>query len=159
MNFPHLGTLIPAVALALATSAGLPGTAQAQEAPAMGTMHVTKTPTCGCCGAWVDLAREHGFEVEVTDTADYAGMKAAAEVPEALWSCHTAEIEGYVVEGHVPFAAIDRLLSERPQIEGISAPGMPAGSPGMGDDPNAVYDVIAWGGAAGDGAVFHTVGR
>lgn len=123
------------------------------------TLHVTKTPTCGCCAAWVDLAREEGFEVEVTETRDYVGMKHVAEVPEDLWSCHTAEIEGYTVEGHVPFAALRKLLDERPQITGISVPGMPAGSPGMGDDPEARFDVIAFGGSAGEGEVFHEAGR
>lgn len=123
------------------------------------TLHVTKTPTCGCCAAWVDLAREEGFEVEVTETRDYVGMKRAAEVPDDLWSCHTAEIEGYTVEGHVPFAALRKLLDERPQIKGISVPGMPAGSPGMGDDPDARFDVIAFGGSAGEGEVFHEAGR
>ncbi|WP_375260614.1 DUF411 domain-containing protein [Palleronia sp.] len=123
------------------------------------TLHVTKTPTCGCCAAWVDLAREEGFEVEVTETRDYVGMKRAAGVPADLWSCHTAEIEGYTVEGHVPFAALRKLLDERPQIDGLSVPGMPAGSPGMGDDPEAKFDVIAFGGAAGEGEVFHEAGR
>jgi hypothetical protein len=152
--------LVPVAALALATGIGLGGHAHAEPAAeTAGAMHVTKTPTCGCCGAWVELAREHGFDVEVTDTTDYVGTKMSADVPEGLWSCHTAEIEGYVVEGHVPFAAIDRLLSERPDIEGISVPGMPAGSPGMGYHPSAVYDVIAWGGTAEGGAVFYTAGK
>lgn len=159
MKLASLGSLTSAAALALVTSAGLPGMVHAQEAPELGTMHVTKTPTCGCCGAWVDLAREHGFDVEVTDTIDYAGMKQAAGVPAELWACHTAEIGGYVVEGHVPFAALDKLLTERPDVAGISVPGMPAGSPGMGYDARAVYDVIAWGGAAGDGAVYDTAGE
>ena len=153
-----LVALFPAAVLTLATGTGLDGRVHAEPAAA-GTMQVTKTPTCGCCAAWVNLAREHGFAVEVTDTADYVGMTHAAEVPADLWACHTAEIDGYVVEGHVPFAAIDRLLAERPGIEGISVPGMPAGSPGMGYDARAVYDVIAWGGSADDGAVFYTAGQ
>ncbi len=155
-----LKALLPAAALVFVTAAGLPQDGHAEpSATSAGTMHVTKTPTCGCCGAWVDLAREHGFDVEVTDTVDYAGMKQAADVPADLWACHTATIDGYVVEGHVPFAAIDKLLSERPDIEGISVPGMPSGSPGMGLDPAAVYDVIAFGGRAGDGEVFYTAGE
>jgi hypothetical protein len=121
-------------------------------------LHITLTPTCGCCGAWAELAEARGFEVEITATEDYVGMKEAGDVPEALWSCHTASIGGYTVEGHVPFEAIDRLLEERPEITGISVPGMPVGSPGMGEDPNASYEVIAFGGAAGDGALFHRVG-
>lgn len=152
--------LLPAAALALVTATGLPVHAEGDTShPRAETMHVTKTPTCGCCAAWVDLAREHGFDVEVTDTVDYVGMKEAADVPAELWACHTARIEGYTIEGHVPFAAIDKLLSERPDIGGISVPGMPAGSPGMGHDPAAVYDVIAWGGTAGEGTVFYTAGQ
>ena len=122
------------------------------------TMHVVKTPTCGCCGAWVELARREGYDVEVTDTTDYVGMKEAASVPEDVWSCHTTRIGGYTVEGHVPFAAVAKLLAERPDIEGIAVPGMPAGSPGMGDDPAARYDVIAYGGTAGEGEVFFRAG-
>lgn len=145
------------------TRIGAFATALAFASPAVAevahTLHVTKTPTCGCCAAWVDLAREEGFEVKVTETRDYVGMKHAAGVPDELWSCHTAEIEGYTVEGHVPFDALRKLLDERPQIEGISVPGMPAGSPGMGDDPEARFDVIAFGGSAGDGEVFHEAGR
>ena len=80
-------------------------------------------------------------------------------MPEALWSCHTAEIEGYTVEGHGPFAAIDRLLAERPDVEGLAVPGMPVGSPGMGTDPDARYDVVAFGGEAGSGTVFGRVGE
>ena len=79
-------------------------------------------------------------------------------MPEALWSCHTARIDGYVIEGHVPFDALARLLETRPDVLGIAVPGMPAGSPGMGDDPAARYDVIAWGNEAGDGTLFQKVG-
>ncbi|MGB3471435.1 MAG: DUF411 domain-containing protein [Erythrobacter sp.] len=123
-----------------------------------GTLHVAKDPTCGCCGAWVALAREEGFDVETTDTDDIAGAKLDAGVPEALWSCHTATIDGYVIEGHVPFAAIAKLLEARPDVAGIAVPGMPFGSPGMGDDPDARYDVIAFGGTAGEGTVFYRAG-
>ena len=148
----HRLTRIGAIAAALAFATPV-------AAEVAHTLHVTKTPTCGCCAAWVDLAREEGFEVEVTETRDYVGMKHAADVPANLWSCHTAEVAGYTVEGHVPFDAIRKLLDERPRIEGISVPGMPAGSPGMGTDPEARFDVIAFGGAAGEGEVFFRAGR
>ena len=127
---------------------------QAAALDAPQTLQVTKTPTCGCCDDWVAFARHQGLEVEVTETDDYAGMKQTASVPESLWSCHTARIGGYVVEGHVPFAAIERLLAEQPDIAGISVPGMPAGSPGMGGGADALVPVIAWGGMAADGAPF-----
>lgn len=124
-----------------------------------GIMHVTKSPTCGCCGAWVSLAEEEGFEVEVTDTVDVATAKLEGDVPGDMWACHTATIDGYVVEGHVPFGALRKLLSERPDVRGIAVPGMPYGSPGMGDDPSARYDVFAFGGKAGDGEVFYRAGE
>ncbi len=149
-----LAALTIAAGLALAPPA-LAGTDAAQA----DALHVTLTPTCGCCGAWAELAEAHGFEVEITVTEDHNAMKAAGDVPDDLWSCHTAAIGGYTIEGHVPFEAIDRLLEERPDITGIAVPGMPAGSSGMGADPHASYDVIAFGGAAGDGAVFERVGE
>lgn len=123
-----------------------------------GTMHVTKSPTCGCCSAWVALAREEGYDIEVTDTADVTSVKLDNDVPGAMWACHTAMIDGYVVEGHVPFAALTKLLDERPDITGIAVPGMPGGSPGMGNDPTARYDVLAFGEDAGDGEVFFQAG-
>lgn len=124
-----------------------------------GTMHVTKSPTCGCCGAWVALAREEGYDIEVTDMTDVTSAKLDNDVPGSMWACHTAMIGGYVVEGHVPFAALAKLLDERPDINGIAVPGMPFGSPGMGDDPTAKYDVLAFGGAAGDGEIFYQAGQ
>jgi len=123
-----------------------------------GTMHVTKSPTCGCCGAWVALAREEGYDIEVTDTTDVTSVKLDNDVPGTMWACHTAMIDGYVVEGHVPFAALTKLLDERPDITGIAVPGMPGGSPGMGNDPTARYDVLAFGGDAGEGEVFYQAG-
>ena len=114
-------------------------------------MVVYKTPTCGCCRAWVDHVKAAGFEVEVQDMVDVSPVKNEHGVPQHLGSCHTALVDGYVIEGHVPADVIRRLLSERPQVAGIAVPGMPAGSPGMemGDrkDP---YDIIAF---ARDGKV------
>ncbi|MGR3436226.1 MAG: DUF411 domain-containing protein [Shimia sp.] len=121
-------------------------------------MTVTKSPTCGCCTAWADLARQAGYAVETVDVDDVSPLKTRLGVPEALWGCHTVEVEGYVVEGHVPFPAVARLLRERPQIVGIAAPGMPMGSPGMGWDPAARYDVIAFGGTAAEGEVYFRAG-
>lgn len=157
-----LSTALPAVALVLGTATlMMPGMAHAESHTEMaehGTMHVTKSATCGCCTAWVALAREEGYGVKTTDTADITSVKTDADVPENLWACHTAMISGYVVEGHVPFAALAKLLEERPDITGIAVPGMPGGSPGMGNDPSARYDVIAFGGTAGKGKVFHEAG-
>jgi hypothetical protein len=155
-------TILPAAALALGmTMSAMPHMAHADSHSDMsehGTMHVTKSPTCGCCGAWVALAREEGYDVEVTDTDDVSVAKMDADVPGTLWACHTAMIDGYVVEGHVPFTAIAKLLEERPDIAGIAVPGMPSGSPGMGNNPTTRYDVIAFGGIAADGEVFYQAG-
>ncbi|MBW3534086.1 MAG: DUF411 domain-containing protein [Gemmatimonadetes bacterium] len=118
------------------------------EALAMepGVVKVWKSPTCGCCGGWVDHMREAGFEVEVVDTQDLRPIKAEHGVTDDLASCHTAVVDGYVVEGHVPAADIRRLLAERPDIAGIAAPGMPTGSPGMEvpGRPADAYDVVAF---------------
>jgi len=115
---------------------------------------VEKTPGCGCCSAWAKLARDAGFTVRMTENDDYEGMKQAAGVPEDLWSCHTARVGDYVVEGHVPFAAIKALLRDRPDIVGLSVPGMPNEAPGMAGGLNAQVPVTAWGGTAGTGAAF-----
>lgn len=104
---------------------------------------VYKSPTCGCCSAWVDHLREQGFDVEARDVADVAQYKLEHGVPYDLGSCHTAVIGGYVIEGHVPAANIRRLLAERPDIAGLAVPGMPSGSPGM-PGPAQSYAVIAF---------------
>lgn len=94
-------------------------------------MVVHKSATCGCCSVWVEHVRAAGFEVEVRDREDLSAIKQALGVPYAKGSCHTAEVGGYFVEGHVPVADIQRLLAERPKARGLTVPGMPAGSPGM----------------------------
>lgn len=155
-------TFAPAAALTFAMGfLGATGMAFADSHGTMshhGTMHVTKSPTCGCCGAWVALAREEGYDIEVTDTADVTTVKLDADIPGEMWACHTATVHGYVVEGHVPFEALAKLLKDRPDITGIAVPGMPGGSPGMGNDPNARYDVLAFGGDAGESKVFYQAG-
>lgn len=92
---------------------------------------VYKTPWCGCCDAWIDHLRENGFSVSVTERDDLTAVREQQGVPAALQSCHTAIVDGYVVEGHVPAADVRRLLNERPQATGLAVPGMPMGSPGM----------------------------
>lgn len=111
------------------------------------TMTVFKTPWCGCCESWVDAMKEAGYKVEVNDLEDLSQIKKQAGVTTDLEACHTAVLGGerkYVLEGHVPLAAIEKLHSERPEIKGISTPGMPMGSLGMGDDENAQYTVYAF---------------
>jgi hypothetical protein len=151
-------TIAAALALGLSTVA-LPVIAQSGGTAMDHAMHVAKSPTCGCCEAWVDLARSAGFEVTTTDMDDVTAAKSQVGVPQDLWSCHTAVVDGYVIEGHVPFDAIAKLLRDRPAITGISVPGMPMGSPGMGDDPAAQFDVIAFGGDAAPDEVYFEAGR
>lgn len=92
---------------------------------------VHKTPWCGCCSQWIAHMREHGFEVSVIEAADLGPVKQRVGVPAGKGSCHTAEVEGYFIEGHVPAEDVRRLLAERPAARGLTVPGMPAGSPGM----------------------------
>ncbi len=108
---------------------------------------VTRDPACGCCGAWVAHVQQAGFPVEVIETGDLAPLKGRLGVPEALFACHTAEVEGYAIEGHVPASTIRRLLVQRPQAAGLAVAGMPVGSPGM-EVPGATpetYEVILFG--------------
>jgi hypothetical protein len=105
---------------------------------------VYKTPTCGCCTAWEDHLREHGFTVTSVVQNDLTMAKQVHGVPPALQSCHTGVVEGYAIEGHVPADVIRRLLRERPEVRGIAVPGMPTGSPGMEHpsgrkDPYEIY--------------------
>lgn len=96
------------------------------------TLTVHKTPWCGCCGAWVERMRAAGFtRVKVQEHEDLAPVRRRLGIGEALASCHTGEIGGYALEGHVPPADVRRLLNERPSAAGLAVPGMPAGSPGM----------------------------
>lgn len=99
--------------------------------PVTGVMVVHKNANCGCCVVWIEHMRKAGFAVEVHDHDDMGPIKARNGVPYAKGSCHTAEIDGYFVEGHVPPEDVKRLLAERPDARGITVPGMPAGSPGM----------------------------
>ena len=124
----------------------------AQKSAAKPVVEVFKSPTCGCCGAWVAHLEQNGFDVKSTNVRDMTAVKRQAGVPRALASCHTALVDGYIVEGHVPADDVKRLLSERPDVAGISVPGMPIGSPGMeGPNPHP-YDVLAF---DEDGSVTH----
>lgn len=117
--------------LALGLMATLGFSTTALAAGAAQSIHVYKSPTCGCCTDWVDHLKENGFEVETTNSNDMGKIKADAGLIPGLGSCHTAFVGDYVIEGHVPADDIKRLLSEAPQATGLSAPGMPIGSPGM----------------------------
>ena len=105
--------------------------ATAATPAALPRMIVHKTPTCGCCGAWIEHMKKAGFAVDVRDMDDLGPVKERLGVPYAKGSCHTTEVGGYLVEGHVPAADIKRLLAEKPDARGLVLPGMPLGSPGM----------------------------
>jgi hypothetical protein len=123
--------------------AGMPGFGARAAAP----MVINKDPNCGCCSAWAEHVKAAGFEIRLNEVGDLAPLKARLSIPAVLASCHTAEIEGYVIEGHVPASAIRRLLAERPAAIGLAVPGMPVGSPGMEvpGSPDETYDVILFG--------------
>ena len=115
---------------AIAGAVALGGVASAAESkPPMTTY---RNPSCGCCGKWAELAKAAGYPVTVVPTRQMDLVKSKLGVPDELGSCHTTRVGGYVVEGHVPFAAVDKLLRTKPAgVVGIAVPGMPAGSPGM----------------------------
>ncbi|WP_424944808.1 DUF411 domain-containing protein [Aliiroseovarius crassostreae] len=108
-------------------------------------LHVRKDPGCGCCGAWIEIMQAHGFDASVENMGYDAlyRFKLANGITEDLMSCHTADIGGYLIEGHVPPADVKRLLAERPDAIGLTVPGMPYGSPGMGpESEREAYDVL-----------------
>ena len=106
---------------------------------------VYKSQTCGCCKKWVQHMRSNGFTVKAHNVKSLVPYKIKNGVTRQLASCHTAVVDGYTIEGHVPAADVKRLLKEKPKVIGLAVPGMPMGSPGM-EGPNAVaYDVIAFG--------------
>lgn len=111
-------------------------------------MQVYKTPTCGCCGKWVQHLRDNGFEVAVQDVPDTSPYRRKYGVPDQLASCHTGIVDGYAVEGHVPAREIQRVLREKPKAVGLAVPGMPAGSPGMEAPHSPGYSVllVSWNG-------------
>jgi hypothetical protein len=118
----------------------------AMAAEPLAKMTVVKSPACGCCGAWIDHIRAAGFNISVQDV----DQERLYQVKEQLglasehWSCHTAFVGRYFVEGHVPATDVMRLLSEQPDILGLSVPGMPIGSPGMEmGDSREPYDTLA----------------
>lgn len=107
-------------------------------------MTIYKTPWCGCFGVWTDAMKNAGYEVEVHDMEDVSEIKKQFGIAPPMQACHTATIGDYAIEGHVPLEAIEKLLAEKPDIAGISVPGMPMGSLGMGYNPAARYNVYAY---------------
>lgn len=112
---------------------GFAGLSLLQVLPAVAAVnvHVYKNPDCGCCTGWVDHLKAEGFSVAVTQVADTSQTRKRLGLPERFASCHTAVVDGYVLEGHVPAVEVRKLLASRPKAIGLAVPGMPAGSPGM----------------------------
>jgi len=130
------------IACAASLAALAPTFTAAQGAPAI---HVLKDRNCGCCEAWVRILRADGMNVTTENSFGTLLIrhKLDSGIPQDMISCHTGEIEGYFIEGHVPPADIRRLLAERPDAVGLAVPGMPYGSPGIGpEDSREAYDVF-----------------
>ena len=123
------------------------------------TVTVYKSPSCNCCAEWVTHMREQGFPVEIQSRFNVKPVKHKVGVPSSLAACHTAVVNNYVVEGHVPAKDVKQLLRENPKVRGLSVPGMPVGSPGM-ERGNRVepYKVLTFT-PAGDTTVFARYGR
>ena len=126
---------------------------QAKAAPKAQAITVYRTATCGCCAKWVDHLKASGFEPTVHIVERTEATPPGKGVPAALRSCHSATLDGYTVEGHVPADVIKTMLKERPKIAGNAVPGMPAGSPGMESPYPVAYDIVAFD-ASGKTSVF-----
>jgi hypothetical protein len=109
-----------------------------------------KNPQCGCCENYAQYLRDNGFTVTVKPTHELASMSRDAGIPDKLQGCHLAHIENYVVSGHVPIKSVRKLLSERPDIKGITLPGMPLGSPGMGGEKTQPFEIYEVGDSSPD---------
>ncbi len=155
LSFPRLSVSCQSVAFAalltMAAIAAQPAHAEqpggnSKKATGLPVVQVWKSPTCGCCSKWIDHMKEAGFTVKARDMDDITMVKRLAGVPDNMASCHTAVVNGYVIEGHVPAKDVKRLLKERPQnITGLSVPGMVSGSPGMENGRVEPYDVVSFG--------------
>ena len=142
MRISHVLALFGAVAVLAPSRAHAQS---AKQAVATASVTVYKDPNCGCCKEWIEHLRKHAFKVTSKDTSDVAAIKRSGRVPSHLVSCHTAFVNGYVIEGHVPAQDIQRLLKEKPKVAGIAVAGMPIGSPGMEvGNRKDKYDVIAF---------------
>jgi hypothetical protein len=134
--------LLSAFTVAVIAAMTVLGNSEASAQSREVTLH--KNPGCQCCDGYADYLRENGFTVTVKPTHDLAQMSRAAGIPDEFQGCHLSQIDGYVVSGHVPVETVNRLLSERPDIAGVSLPGMPLGSPGMSGvktEPFTIYEI------------------
>ncbi len=108
-------------------------------------MTVYRSPSCGCCGGWIEHAKKHGFQVTDIKTDDIEAVKQEHNIPQDLAACHTTMIDGYVMEGHIPVDDIKRFLKQKPNVAGLAVPGMPLGTPGMeSGDRKQAFDILAF---------------
>lgn len=138
--------LLSAVAVAGVASTTIFGITEASAQSQEVTLY--KNPGCQCCDGYADYLRQNGFTVTVKPTHDLAEMSRAAGISDAFQGCHLSKIDGYVVSGHVPVGTVNKLLSERPDIAGITLPGMPMGSPGMSGTKTERFTIYEIGGKA-----------
>lgn len=131
-----MSNIMKAVILAFLLSSAGPALAGEKE------VTLYKNPQCGCCEGYADYLRDNGFVVTVTPTHDLTAMSREAGIPDDFQGCHLSYIDGYVVSGHVPVGTVDKLLTERPDIMGVTLPGMPLGSPGMGGMKKAPFEIL-----------------
>ena len=135
--------------LGLAITVGACSSRSDAESPASlnAKLVVYKSPTCGCCEKWIEHMKDAGFEVEAHDVQDMKEVKSALGINDRFSSCHTALVDGYVIEGHVPADQVKRLLAEKPDFRGLAVPRMPPGSPGMELENTSLhqdYDVLTF---------------
>ena len=135
-----------------------PQPAQTADDDSDTTLVVYKEATCPCCNKWVEYMRTNGFRVVTYDVTDLDAVKQKHSITSNLQSCHTTEVGGYYVEGHVPVDLVRKLLAERPRIAGITVPGMPVGSPGMEVGPPEPYDILSVD-SAGRTAIYGSKGK
>lgn len=131
--------MLPILAVAAAMVAG--SIALSGKPAAAADVMLYKNPQCMCCEGYADYLRQNGFTVTVKPTHDLVMMSREAGIPDDFQGCHLSFIENYVVSGHVPIDTVNRLLRERPDIEGITLPGMPMGSPGMSGSKTAPFTI------------------
>lgn len=139
-------------------SAAIAAEPRPAASPDSTTLVVYKEATCPCCNKWVEYMQTNGFRVVAYNVTDLDAVKQKHSIAGNLQSCHTTEVGGYFVEGHVPVDLVRKLLAERPRIAGIAVPGMPIGSPGMEVGPPEPYDILAVD-SAGRTTVFGSKGK
>ena len=145
MNKPFVRTFTLGasfLALTLTTGAATPSRVGAD--PKQPVITVYKDASCSCCKSWIEHLIKHGYRVDAKDSPDMTEIKRSLGVPEGLSACHTAVVNGYLIEGHVPAADIARLLKTKPKVAGLAVPGMPMGSPGMEGPRTQHYQVLSF---------------